>query len=100
LCAGSGYLKALLTGGLKESSQKSIELKEVDTAPFLAVLKFIYTDGFDLSVYADILIDVFLLASRFDVISLKSYLEKIIMNNISAENVVSLLQVVLSSPLY
>jgi len=40
LCARSGYFRGLLTSGLKESTQSTIELKEVDTKPFLAVLKY------------------------------------------------------------
>lgn len=92
MCTRAGYFKALLSGGLKESSLSEVELKEVDERPFVAVLRHIYTRSIDLDEVADDLLDVFVAASRFDVGDLKAHLEAVIQHNLSIENVVSLLQ--------
>ena len=43
LAARSQYFRALLFGGLKESTQQEIELKETTLPAFKGLLKYIYT---------------------------------------------------------
>lgn len=80
-----------MTGGLKESRQSSIEIKEIQERSFWTVLRHIYTKSLDVNGIEDILVDVFIAASRFDVLELKAHLEAVIQHNLSVENVASLL---------
>lgn len=68
-----------------------MELKEIDERSFVPVLRHIYTRALDAEEIEEILLDVFIAASRFDVVDLKAHLEAIIQHNLSSENVVSLL---------
>lgn len=49
LAARSEYFRALLYGGLKESMQSEIELKEPTLAAFKGLLKYIYTGHMSLA---------------------------------------------------
>lgn len=49
LAARSQYFQALLFGGMKESLQQEIELKETSLIAFKALLKYIYTGCMSLS---------------------------------------------------
>lgn len=49
LAARSQYFRALLFGGLKESNQNEIELKEPTLPAFKSLLKYIYTGHMSLT---------------------------------------------------
>ncbi|KAI1297230.1 BTB/POZ domain-containing protein 9 [Halotydeus destructor] len=67
LAARSDYFHALLFGGLKESNQETIELKETPLKACVALLKYIYTGHLDIGELKDrdAIIDLFMLAHRF-----------------------------------
>lgn len=49
LAARSQYFRALLFGGLKESTQSEIELKDANLAAFKGLLEYIYTGRMSLT---------------------------------------------------
>jgi hypothetical protein len=90
----------MLLGGLREASQKEIQLPEdVSKEPFLLVLEYLYTKDADaiLNKIVDedsegsLIVEVFKLACQYNVRSLKKELEFIISFSIVADNVATLL---------
>ena len=62
-------------GGLKESRQHQIEIKETTPTVFRAVLKFLYTGDIDLFDISEDIVDVLVASTRFVVPQLKKLLE-------------------------
>lgn len=59
LAARSEYFRALLFGGMKESSQDEVELKGASTASFKVLLKYVYTGRLSLGdLKEDVILDV------------------------------------------
>lgn len=59
LAARSQYFRALLYGGMKESTQSQVELKAATTAAFKSLLKYVYTGRMALGeLKEDVILDV------------------------------------------
>jgi BTB/POZ domain-containing protein 9 len=59
LAARSEYFRALLFGGMRESSQEEVELKGATTAAFKVLLKYVYTGRLSLTeLKEDVTLDV------------------------------------------
>lgn len=59
LAARSQYFRALLYGGMKESTQSQVELKAATTAAFKSLLKYVYTGRMALGeLKEDVVLDV------------------------------------------
>jgi ankyrin repeat protein len=91
LAARSSFFRALLTGGLKESRQATIELDDCTTEEFGALLKFLYSRSVDYAHISDYILGLFALADRCDARRLKAILESLIAFNLDSSNVASLL---------
>jgi ankyrin repeat protein len=93
LVARSQFFRALLTGGLKESTQKEIDLGPdfCDPPEFQALLRFLYSKSVDYSTISEYILPLFTLATRCDARRLKSILESLIAFNLDSSNVASLL---------
>jgi hypothetical protein len=88
----SPYFKAMCTGGMAESSQKVIRIQsEVPIEAFKLVIEFLYTYEVPYDRCSEHIVDMFVLACRFQVLKLKSTLENLLIFNLSAENVAGLL---------
>jgi len=74
LAGRSSYFKALLAGGLKESSQPVIDVDVTESA-FIAVMHYIYTKSIDLEAISDEIVEVFVAAGKYIVPELVSLLE-------------------------
>ncbi|XP_014668255.1 PREDICTED: BTB/POZ domain-containing protein 9-like isoform X2 [Priapulus caudatus] len=62
----SDYFRALLYGGMKESTLSTVELKATSAVPFRMLLKYIYTGRMNLSsLKEDLLLDVLGLANQY-----------------------------------
>ena len=92
LTSRSPYFKALCLGGMAESNQKVISVDSAIT-PFKLVLEFIYSYEVPYDRIAEHIIDMFVLASRFQVSKLKSTLENLLIFNLVPENVCAILLV-------
>ena len=59
LAARSQYFRALLYGGMKESTQSEVELKAATTIAFKSLLKYVYTGRMALGeLKEDVILDV------------------------------------------
>lgn len=59
LAARSEYFRALLYGGLKESNQTEIELRDAPVKAFKILLKYIYTGHmFLMTLKEDVVLDI------------------------------------------
>lgn len=66
LAARSEYFRALLYGGMKESSQDEVELKDTSLPAFQQLLRYIYTGAMTLaSLKEDIILDILGLAHQY-----------------------------------
>lgn len=96
----SPYFKALCTGGLAESAQKSIRIKNDETGtnetPIEAlklVIEFLYTYEVPYDRCSEYIVDMFVLACRFQITKLKSTLENLLIFNLDVSNVIGLILV-------
>nr|XP_050865113.1 BTB/POZ domain-containing protein 9 isoform X2 [Vespula vulgaris] len=83
LAARSQYFRALLFGGLKESSQQEIELKGASVPAFKGLFKYIYTGHMSLANQREeVIVDILGLAHQYGFVELESaisdYLKKIL----------------------
>jgi len=66
LAARSEYFRALLFGGMKESSQEVVELKDTNLPAFQHLLRYIYTGSITLaSLKEDLILDILGLAHQY-----------------------------------
>ncbi|KAL2737804.1 BTB/POZ domain-containing protein 9 [Vespula squamosa] len=83
LAARSQYFRALLFGGLKESTQQEIELKGASVPAFKGLFKYIYTGHMSLANQREeVIVDILGLAHQYGFVELESaisdYLKKIL----------------------
>lgn len=83
LAARSRYFQALLYGGMKESSQSEIELKEPSLQAFKGLLRYIYTGHMSLANQKEeVILDILGLAHQYGFVELEAaisdYLKKIL----------------------
>lgn len=87
LSGRSEYFFSLLSGGLAESSQNEIELKEVPLEPFKAILRYLYTGRLLLNDFSmNEIIGMFQLADLYGFESLKERLLVYLKRIISVDN--------------
>jgi hypothetical protein len=89
----SPYFKALCTGGMAEASQTSIKIPDVPVEALKLVLEFLYTYEVPYDRCSDHIVDMFVLACRFQIAKLKSTLENLLIFNLAHDNVAGLLMV-------
>jgi hypothetical protein len=91
ICARSEYFRALCLGGLRESTQKRIEIYDTSSIAFKTLLEYLYKKQVDYEQLGSNIVDVFVAASKFGCVKLKEELELVIAANLTVENVSSLL---------
>ncbi|CAM1154111.1 BTBD9 (predicted) [Pycnogonum litorale] len=88
LATRSDYFRALLFGGMHESQQNTIELKEVKVAAFLNILKYIYTGRVALNgLKVEAILDVLTLSHHYNIVDLETSTSNYLKSIISVENV-------------
>lgn len=92
LTSRSPYFRALCLGGMAESAQKVISV-EAPIGAFKLILEFLYSYEVPYDRIAEHIIDLFVLASRFQVAKLQSTLENLLIFNLAPENVGAILHV-------
>lgn len=66
LATGSAYFRALLYGGMKESSLDEIEMKDTSANAFSKLIFFIYTGRMELQLLdKDLVLDILRLSHRY-----------------------------------
>jgi ankyrin repeat protein len=91
LVARSAYFQSLLMGGLVESQSDLIVISDVAFEPFKVVIKYLYTLSLDLEDAGEYITDIFMVASKYSIVALRTQVEAIISYNLSIENAASLL---------
>lgn len=89
----SPYFKALCTGGMAESNQSVIEVTDVPFEALKLVIEFLYTYEVPYDRCSEHIVDMFTLASRFQISKLKSTLENLLIFNLQPDNVCDILLV-------
>ncbi|RZF39905.1 hypothetical protein LSTR_LSTR010533 [Laodelphax striatellus] len=87
LAARSEYFRALLYGGLKESHQTEIELKDTSIEAFKALLKYIYTSHMSLASVKDIVLDILGLAHQYGFVDLEAAISDYLRQTLSIHDV-------------
>ncbi|XP_039294308.1 BTB/POZ domain-containing protein 9 [Nilaparvata lugens] len=87
LAARSEYFRALLYGGMKESHQAEIELKDTSIEAFKALLKYIYTGHLSLTSVKDIVLDMLGLAHQFGFVELEAAISDYLRQTLSIQDV-------------
>lgn len=90
LVSRSPYFRALCLGGMAESGQKMIRV-ESPIAAFKLVLEFLYSYEVPYDRISEYIIDMFVLACRFQVSKLKATIENLLIFNLAPENVCAIL---------
>ncbi|XP_028968051.1 uncharacterized protein LOC114828367 [Galendromus occidentalis] len=88
LAASCDYFRALLQGGMMESDQEEVELKDVPARGFKAVLKYIYTAQLELkSMDVETILEVLSLADLYGLEKMRTSLCEYLEETMSADNV-------------
>ncbi|XP_012274808.1 BTB/POZ domain-containing protein 9 [Orussus abietinus] len=88
LAARSQYFRALLFGGLKESTQQEIELKGTTLPAFKSLLKYIYTGHMSLANQRDeAVLDILGLAHQYGFLELEAAVSDYLREILSIKNV-------------
>jgi speckle-type POZ protein len=90
ICSRSEYFRALCLGGLRESRQNQIRIRDTPSLAFKTVLEFLYTKEFDEEQLGESIVEVLITANKFGCDKLKEQLELVIATNLTVENVSSL----------
>ena len=85
LISRSEVFRAMLTTGMRESLQASIELPDMDQAILLLLMEFIYTDTVEIS--AECAIPLFVVADKYRVERLQRMCESFILKSLDVDNV-------------
>jgi len=88
LCARSDYFRAMFEKlSWKESTESKIDIKHVPYRTFLAVVTYIYTGDIDTPMSVDDALLLLSAANRYILPRLKTLCEKILVNELTVENV-------------
>ncbi|CAE7637232.1 LZTR1, partial [Symbiodinium sp. CCMP2456] len=90
LCMRCSYFRAMFEGQMREAQQKTITINNVSHRVFLALLEYLYTDEFEISM--DIAMDLFVAADQFGIDRLKRLCEKKILVSINIDSAATILQ--------
>ncbi|KAG5307920.1 BTBD9 protein, partial [Acromyrmex insinuator] len=92
LAARSEYFRALLFGGMKESTQSEIELTVSSLHAFKGLLKYIYTGRMSLTNERDeVILDILALAHLYGFMDLESAISDYLKEILSIKNICSIL---------
>ncbi|XP_015181640.1 PREDICTED: BTB/POZ domain-containing protein 9 isoform X2 [Polistes dominula] len=87
LAARSQYFRALLFGGLKESSQEEIELKGPSLAAFKKLFQYIYTGRMSLANQREeVIVDILSLAHQYGFLELETSISDYLKEILSVKN--------------
>eukprot|EP01102_Stenamoeba_stenopodia_P015039 TRINITY_DN5083_c0_g2_i2.p1 TRINITY_DN5083_c0_g2~~TRINITY_DN5083_c0_g2_i2.p1 ORF type:complete len:1019 (-),score=177.26 TRINITY_DN5083_c0_g2_i2:64-3066(-) len=90
LCARSEYFRAMCFSGLAETGKRRLVLKELEYGPFCKVIKYLYRLRVDLEEIESDIVAVLLVARRLNVEGLVTYLEDVLCQSLTKENVLEL----------
>eukprot|EP00435_Cladocopium_sp_Y103_P076334 s33_g92.t3 len=90
LCMRCSYFRAMFDGQMREAQQKTITINNVSHRVFLALLEYLYTDEFEISM--EIAMDLFVAADQFGIERLKRLCEKKILVSINIDSAATILQ--------
>lgn len=91
LCARSPVFRAMFTGGMRERSEKTIKIYDVDTIIFSEFLNFIYCGKFDEKLLQDRTIEVLAIANKYDLRGLKTKCELLLLHRVTKSSAASIL---------
>ncbi|KAL7306296.1 hypothetical protein TKK_0001726 [Trichogramma kaykai] len=88
LAARSQYFRALLYGGLRETTQSEINLKETTLPAFKGLFKYIYTGHMSLSnLQEEVILDILGLAHQYNFIELEAAISDYLKEILNTKNV-------------
>ncbi|XP_024085008.1 BTB/POZ domain-containing protein 9 isoform X2 [Cimex lectularius] len=90
LAARSEYFRALLYGGMRESSQTEISLCVSNVVAFKSLLKYIYTGRLSLATLEDVTLDILGLAHQYGFQNLEKAICDFFIDSLSTQNVFSI----------
>ena len=89
LCMRCAYFKAMLvTGEMKESRAREVEIPHVKHSIFMKLLEYLYTDSIDIPL--DMAMDLFEAADQYGVERLKHMCENKMLGSITVDNAASM----------
>jgi len=91
LAARSPVFRAMFTGGMREQSEKTIKIYDVDTTIFSEFLRYIYCGQFDEKLLSERTIEVLSTANKYDIRSLKVKCEEILLQRVTKSSAASIL---------
>lgn len=91
LSARSPVFRAMFTGGMRERSEKTVKIYDVDTVIFSEFLKFIYCGKFDEKILHERTIEVLATANKYDVNGLKTKCESLLLQRVTKSTAASIL---------
>jgi hypothetical protein len=90
LAMRSEAFRALLFGGMRESTQAEIQFPDIKYEVLTLVVEFLYTDTANIT--GDIVVGLFMAADQYQLGRLRALCEDFILQNISIENVCTIFQ--------
>lgn len=90
LAMRSEAFRALLFGGMRESTQAEIQFPDIKYEVLALVVEFLYTDTANIT--GDIVVGLFMAADQYQLGRLRALCEDFILQNISIENVCTIFQ--------
>lgn len=91
LSARSPVFRAMFTGGMRERSEKTIKIYDVDTVIFSEFIKFVYCGKFDEKLLHEKTIEVLSTANKYDVRGLKTKCETLLLQRVTKSTAASIL---------
>jgi len=89
LISRSDYFRTIFEGSFRESGETHVDMKEIERATFLELLRFMYTN--DITDVDDQIVDVLIASGRFLLDDLKQKIEKHLESQLDVENTLDLL---------
>lgn len=90
LATRSDAFRAMLFGGMRESTQKEIAFPDMTFDVLSTLVQFLYTDNADIN--GDVVVGLFMAADQYQLTRLRALCENFILQNISLENVCTIFQ--------
>lgn len=91
LSARSPVFRAMFTGGMRERSEKTIKIYDVDTTIFSEFLKYIYCGKFDDKLLQERTVEVLSTANKYDIRALKVKCEELLLQRVTKSSAASIL---------
>jgi hypothetical protein len=90
LCARSKFLSSMLTGGLLESTQRVVEMKEIDPSVFAQMIEFCYSDDVE-DLNGETILELLMAARLYGLDRLLGIVESVVGYSLDLNNVTSIL---------